>query len=95
VFVGNCWAATESLTYGYLKRETGNTKEEEGDEVWYLFSMTSQYHVSRVTDVCSFCTYDPLEPKVVVYLGWLVNRSELEMLCQVRMQSTDVSKDIS
>jgi hypothetical protein len=47
MIVGYCWTAAESLTYGYLKCETRDSKEEEGDEVWYLFDMTTQYDVCR------------------------------------------------
>jgi hypothetical protein len=34
--VCNSWAAAESLADGNFERQTRNTKEEEGDEVWYL-----------------------------------------------------------
>jgi hypothetical protein len=41
----------EVASAAYL--ETGDPKEEEGDKVWYLFNITSQYGVSRIKSVSS------------------------------------------
>lgn len=79
MIVGYCWAATESLTYGYLKRETRDTKKEEGDKVWYLFNTTNQYDVSMITSLS--------------YMLFLYLRTTgAQSYCTLGMASENVSK---
>ena len=71
--IGYSWAAAEGLTNGNLKSKTGNSEEEERDEVGDLRYSACQHDASIDTDLCSLTTYEPLESKVVVNLRWLVH----------------------
>jgi hypothetical protein len=79
MIVGYCWAATESLTYGYLKRETRDSKEEEGDEIWYLLNTTNQYDISTIPSLS--------------YMPFLYLRTTgAQSYCTLGMASENISK---
>ena len=64
--VGNRWAAAVGLTDGDFERQTGDSEEEECDEVWDLCGGVGQYgsstaigsllvHYLRTTEAQSCC----------------------------------------